>query len=127
MQNTHDPYLTTVKMTLKEAEIKSRRKKVKNKKKKPKSFLSQSIHISDYIYLPESLQKLFLLMIFIIVPYTIGIITMTIIGGSKGFEEHTQIVFDIFMLTWIIGYELLALLFLLLIIKSAFSFKRKKD
>ena len=127
MQNTHDPYLTTVKMTLKEAEIKSRRKKVKNKKKKPKSFLSQSIHIGDYIYLPESLQKLFLLIIFIIVPYTIGIITMTIIGGSKGFEEHTQIVFDIFMLTWTIGYELLALLFLLLIIKSAFSFKRKKD
>ncbi len=127
MPNTHDPYLTTVKITLKEAEIKSRRKKVKNKKEKPKSFLSQNIHIGDYIYLPESLQKLFLLLILIILPYMIGIITMTIIEGSKGFQESTRMIFDIFMLTWTIGYEILALLLLLLIIKSAFSFNRKKS
>lgn len=127
MQNTHDPYLTTAKITLKEAEIKSRRKKSKNQKEKPKSFLSQNIHISDYIYLPESLQKLFLLMLLIIMPYTIGVITMTIVEGSKGFHEYTRMIFDIFMFTWTIGYEILALLLLLLIIKSAFSFKRKKD
>ncbi len=123
MENTHDPYLTTAKITLKQEQIKLRREKVKKEKAASKSFLSQNVYISDYIYLPESLKNLFLLVLFVIVPYTIGVIAMTVVGGAEGFHEYTKMIFDVFMFTWTMGYETLAIFLLLLIFKSALTFK----
>ncbi len=126
MSGTHDPYLATAKRTLSDKEIKSRIKKQAKNKPVSKSFLSQEIDIRDYIYLPESLQKIFILALFIIVPYIIGLITMTILNGyNDGFQEYSKMIFDIFMFTWTMGYEILALMLLLFIIKSAFTFKKE--
>ena len=125
MTNAHDPYLTTVKRTLNEEEIKKRKQKVENRQVQKKGFLSQSISLNDYIYLPESLQKPFLISIFILLPYIFGILILFTIVGYEVFKNGKIFTFDIFMLRWTVGYESLALILLLLIFKSAFSFRKR--
>jgi len=124
MPNVHDPYLDTVRRSLNEERIRLR--KNKNNKKNKKSFFSQKITLSDYIYLPEELQNLFLLTLFIIIPYGFGLCILFIIA-VKGFNEFIKFNFDMFMLTWTVGYETLAFILLLIIVKSAFSFKKKAN
>jgi hypothetical protein len=128
MTGTHDPYLNTVKRSLAEKKDKLRKNKIKdekNLKEEPLSFLSKNIIISDYIYLPESLQKLFLLTIFVLLPYMLGIFVMFIFMGSEEFHDVTTLTFDLYMLTWTVGYETIAFILLLLIIKSALTFNKK--
>jgi len=124
MPNVHDPYLDTARRSLNEVKIKSRKNK-KNKKIN-KSFLSQNIILSDYIYLPKELQNLFLLTLFVIIPYIFGLCVLFIVT-VKEFNEFMKFNFDMFMLTWTVGYESLAFLILLTIVKSAFSFKKKAN
>lgn len=125
MPDIHDPYLNTVKRTLSEEKIRKRKKKIENNKPKPKSFFSKHIILSDYIYLPESLQNLFLISLFILIPYTFGLIIMTLVIDYKSFSEYTEFNFELFMLTWTIGYETIAIILLLIIIKNAILFKTK--
>jgi len=122
MPNVHDPYLDTVRRSLNEEKIKLRKNK-KNKKIN-NSFLSQNVILSDYIYLPEELQNLFLLTLFIIIPYSFGLCILLIVT-AKEFNQFMKFNFDMFMLTWTVGYESLAFLLLFAIIKSSFSFKQK--
>ncbi|CAA6804703.1 MAG: Unknown protein [uncultured Sulfurovum sp.] len=125
MPEIHDPYLNTIQRNLNEEKIKERKEKVQKSKTHKKSFLSQNIVISDYIHLPESLQKFFLLSIFIFVPYLFGVIIMSLLLGYKSFQEFTTFNFDLFMLSWTVGYETIALILLLIIIRSALVFKQK--
>ena len=124
MINTHDPYLNTVKRSLNEERIKSRKKNIEKNEVTKKSFLSKNIVISDYIYVPESLQKTFLLSMFILIPYLFGTVIIVILIGNGLFKEGITFSFDFFMLSWTIGYETIAFILLIFIIKSAFTFNR---
>lgn len=126
MPNIHDPYLNTVRRSLNEEKIKSRKHKIHNSTTTSKSFLSKKIIISDYIHLPESFQKFILLNLFIFIPYIFGLLIIFITMGTEKFQEITIFNFDLFMLSWTVGYETIALILLLTIIKSAFSFKKKQ-
>ena len=123
MPMIHDPYLDTVRRSLNEERMKLRKNKVLNSKKKPNSFLSKEIIVSDYIYLPESLQNFFLLTLFITIPYLIGIFLLLLIFSQETYSEYINFTFDSFIFTWTVGYEGLTILLILLIIKSAFTFK----
>ena len=123
MPNVHDPYLETIRRSLNDEKIKSRKEKIQKINQEKKSFLSQNIALSDYIYLPQELENLFLLMLFILVPYTFGLSILFMIAYNE-FHEFLQLNFNMFMLTWTVGYESIALLLLLTIIKSALTFKQ---
>ena len=116
----HDPYLDTVRRSLNDEKIKSRKNKIDAEQK----FLSQKVTLNDYIHLPEELEKLFILSSFILVPYIFGLFILFIIA-FKEFNQFIKFNFDMLMLTWTIGYETIATLLLLTIVKSAFSFKKK--
>jgi hypothetical protein len=124
MPNVHDPYLETIRRSLNDEKIKSRKEKIKKIEAEKKSFLSQKITLSDYIYLPQELENLFLVTLFILVPYTFGLAILFMIAYNE-FHEFLQLNFDMFMLTWTVGYESIAALLLLFIIKSALTFKQK--
>jgi hypothetical protein len=123
MPNLHDPYLNTVKRSLDEAKVKQRKKNIENTPRESKKKFSKKIVLADYIHLPESLQKFFLLNIFIFIPYLIGLIAMFIILKQEVLKEYTDFNVDLFILKWTIGYELLAFILLLIIIKSALTFR----
>jgi len=125
MPNVHDPYLDTVRRSLNNDKIKSRKNKIEKINENQKGFLSKKIILSDYIYIPEELESIFLLTIFILVPYIFGLLILFTIVELEKFKEFIKLNFDMFMLTWTIGYESIAFLLLLVIIKSALSFKKK--
>jgi len=127
MPTIHDPYLDTVRRSLNDEKIKSRKEKIEKINTTQKSFLSQSVNLSDYIYLPEELEKLFFLAIFIIIPYIFGLFILLVIMELEEFKEFIQFKFDIFLLTWTVGYECIAILLLLAIVKSAFTFTKKEN
>ena len=75
------------------------------------------------LFFPPGLEKIFLLIYFISLPYITGLIFLYFyVSDSK-----TDIFLSLndngsFIMTWAIGYEILAVIALLLIIKSAISF-----
>jgi len=123
---THDPYRTTVKRELHQKEILERQKKYAQHKEptKNKSFLSQKITLENFIYLPESIRNVMGLGLFAMIPYVVGLVFIFIIIAQANIENYRQTEMTSFLLAWTIGYEFIAVFLLLLIIKSAFSFKR---
>jgi len=82
------------------------------------------VRLSDSpLFFPPGLEKIFLLIYFISLPYITGLIFLYFyVSDSK-----TDIFLSLndngsFIMTWAIGYEILAVIALLLIIKSAISF-----
>jgi hypothetical protein len=128
LKSTYDPYLDTVKRNLKDKQYKTLIKKQKDREniaKAPKSFFSQEINLSDYIDLSESILNTILLSAFILVPYITGILFIFLIIAKANFETFTEIKIDKYFVYWSVGYEVLAFISIMLIIKSAMSFKRR--
>ena len=117
-----DPYRNAIKRTLEEKESIKRRKNFKENKNNntEKAFLDQSVE------LPESVNNVLGLGIFALLPYIIGITFIFLIIAQANIETYRQTDMNSFLLAWTIGYELIAAIILLAIIKSAISFKRKQ-
>jgi hypothetical protein len=121
MPNSNDPYRNTVKRTLEEREcIKRRKKFIENSSNRPsKAFLDQSVE------LPESINNILGLGIFALLPYMIGVMFIFLIIAQANIETYRNTDMNSFLLAWTIGYELIAAILLLFILKSAIEFKKK--
>jgi len=126
MQTTHDPYLNTAKRSLQNKKLQKRKQKYTKKinYNESQSFLSQKIVLHNYLNLPESLQNIIGLTLFMFVPYSIGLLFIFVIVAKISIETYEKINMHSFLLSWTIGYEIMASLVLLLIIKDALLFKR---
>jgi len=86
------------------------------------SFFNQNVQLSDYLFLPEGLEWVMLLLYFVTIPYGIGLIViwLFIAGGNM----DSFLILDIFTIipVWSIGYETIGGLIMLNIIISAIRF-----
>lgn len=96
-------------------------KPIRNKSSK---FSEQEVDLSETpLFFPEGYEKLFLAIYFVSLPYIAGLLFQFfyIADGKKelflSLNEQSS-----FILTWAIGYEIIATLILLYIIKMAISF-----
>ena len=121
MPDSTDPYRNTIKRTLEDKQNKERRKNFlkNNNNETSQAFLNQSVE------LPESVNNVVGLSMFALLPYIIGIIFIFLIIAQANIETYRQTNMNSFLLAWTIGYELIAAIVLLAIIKSAVSFKKK--
>lgn len=96
-------------------------KRLKNESDK---FTQQQITYEDSpLIFPAGFEKLFLLVYFISLPYIAGLMFLFFYVGEGKVELFLSLNEESsFILTWAIGYEILAGLTLLLIIKEAISF-----
>jgi len=96
--------------------------------KSSKKFTQQEVTFHNTpLFFPEGFEKLFLLIYFITLPYIVGLIFLFFYiaeGQPKLFSSLNEE--SSFILTWAIGYEILAGIIILFIIKSAISFSIKK-
>jgi len=124
----NDPYLNTVRRSLKDREYKYRKIRYKEKEKlkeKPKDFFAQEINFYKYLNLSESSVNTLLLSSFIFVPYITGIAFIFFFIAKANLETFFEIDIHENFVYWSIGYEVLAFMSILAIIKSAISFKPK--
>ena len=117
---THDPYLNTVKRSL---EDKRYKQKYENKHKIDK-FLKKKINITDYINLSEGMATVILFISFLIIPYIIGIGFIFFIIAQANLDAFRGININEYSVFWAIGYEVIASILLIFIVKSAISFKK---
>ena len=92
--------------------------------KSDKKFTEQEVTFDDTpLFFPEGFEKIFLFIYFISLPYITGLLFL-FFYVAEGKEELFLSLNEqsSFILTWAIGYEFLAGLAILLIVKSAISF-----
>ncbi len=92
--------------------------------KKANSFGKQEVDLTETpLFFPQGFEKIFLALYFILLPYIAGLLFLFFyVAGGKvelflSLNDQSS-----FILTWAIGYEILATLTLLAIVKSAISF-----
>jgi len=122
---THDPYLNTVKRDMNDKYYKHRKQLIENREKErqqSKNFLSHKVHLSDFINLPEGTLNIVVFIAFVLIPYLTGITFIFLLIANANFDTFKNININDYFIYWTIGYELLAILFILLIIKSAINF-----
>ena len=91
------------------------------------SFSQKEINFEDTpLFFPRGLEKIFLAIYFIALPYIAGLLFLFFFVGKGKMEVFSSLNNESsFILTWIIGYEIIAILILLYILKSAITFRYK--
>ena len=89
-----------------------------------KSFTKQEVKLQDTpLFFPEGFEKVFLAIYFVSLPYILGLIFLFFYIAEGKLEVFVSVNSESpFFITWAIGYEILAALIILWIIKSAISF-----
>lgn len=121
---THDPYLNTVKRSLEDRKYKELYKK--EKENNEKNFMNQEFDITNYIHLSKEMANIVLLVGFVIIPYIVGIGFIFFIIAKANLNIFLGMNIKEYLIYWAIGYEVIATLLLVTIIKSAISFKKYK-
>ncbi len=98
--------------------------KKKQKLVEPASYTQKNVKISDApLFFIEGLEHFFLLAYFIFLPYLAGVIFLFIYIADRDIKIFTALnSTNSYLLTWTIGYEILAALALILIMKNAIMF-----
>ena len=93
-------------------------------KNKEDSFSKQKVTFDDTpLFFPAGFEKLFLLIYFITLPYIAGLLFLFFYVANGKSELFLSLNDDSsFFLTWAVGYEIIAGLIMLWIIKRAISF-----
>jgi hypothetical protein len=104
-----------------------REKRIRSAEGIGNSFSKQEVHLNDTpLFFPEGFEKIFLAIYFISLPYILGLLFLFFYIAESKFEVFLAVNQDSpFLMTWAIGYEILATLIILWIIKSAISFTHK--
>ena len=99
----------------------SREKPIRNINTK---FSQKEVELSETpLFFPEGFEKIFLVIYIISLPYLIGLIFLFFVVAESNVERFLVINQDsAFFLTWAIGYEILAALIILWVIKMAIGF-----
>jgi hypothetical protein len=88
------------------------------------NFSQQNVTLSNTpLFFPEGFEKLFFGLYFISLPYVMGLLFLFLYVASGKLDLFLSLNKDSsFLLTWAIGYEIIAVFILLYIIKKAFGF-----
>jgi len=88
------------------------------------SYTQKDVKISDApLFFIEGLEHIFLIAYFIFLPYLAGVIFLFMYIADRDIKVFTALSSNnSYLLTWTIGYEILATLALILIMKNAIMF-----
>ncbi len=90
----------------------------------PTKFTQKNVDLAETpLFFPEGFEKLFLAIYFITLPYIAGLLFLFFYVAEGSLETFLSLNQEqAFILTWAIGYEIIATLVLLWIVKMAVSF-----
>ena len=99
----------------------SKEKPIQNKNG---SFTQQDVKLSETpLFFPEGFEKVFLVIYIISLPYITGLLFLFFVVAEANVDRFLAVNEEsAFFLTWAIGYEILAALIVLWIIKMAIGF-----
>ena len=88
--------------------------------------LSQEVNLQQsFLFFPEGFEKFFLVVYVVILPYLAGLLFLFFYVAKRDMEIFAKLYSSqMYLLTWCIGYEILAAIGLLLIAKSIIFAKK---
>ncbi|WP_052746115.1 hypothetical protein [Sulfurovum lithotrophicum] len=88
------------------------------------NFKNQEVKLQDTpLFFPEGLEKVFLGIYFVSLPYILGLLFLFFYIAEGKFKVFLAVNKESpFLMVWAIGYEILAVIIILWVIKSAISF-----
>lgn len=92
-------------------------------RKRPKTFGEKEVDFSTFLPMPEGMEKLFLLIYIIIIPYVTGLIFLFIFVAKGRFNDFISLDLAMFMAVWAIGYEVVGSIALVVIFYKMLRFK----
>ena len=95
-----------------------------NRLRQPKKFSKQNVDLAETpLFFPEGYEKIFLAIYFVTLPYIAGLLFLFFYVAEGAPELFLSLNEESsFMLTWVIGYEIIAALTMLWILKMALGF-----
>ncbi len=93
-------------------------------RKRNKTFGSQRVDIDDYVLSPAGLEGIMLTIYFLLIPYTMGALFLFVFIANVAFEKFLLLDLASLFIVWAIGYEVLAVLLLIVIFYSKLRFLR---
>jgi hypothetical protein len=103
-------------------DYKNRMRKVRAKKE---SFGSQKVEVSDYIISPKGLESLAMVFYFLLLPYLAGVLFLYIVIAHATFEKFLTFDLASLFVVWMIGYEVIAVLLLIIILYSYLNYVKR--
>ena len=96
--------------------------------KAPKKFTNKQVDLAETpLFFPEGFEKIFLAMYFIALPYIAGLLFLFFYIAEGKVELFLSLNEEqAFLLTWTIGYEIIAALILLWVVKMALGFANER-
>ena len=82
----------------------------KRKKKKWRSFGSQVVDFKDFLYIPEKWEGVVYTFCFVGVPYIVGAVFLFFFVAGGSYENFKLLNMNAFLIIWLIGYEIVAVL-----------------
>jgi hypothetical protein len=95
-----------------------------NHSKSPKRFTQKEVDLRETpLFFPEGYEKIFLAIYFVTLPYIAGLLFLFFYVAKGSFELFMSLnEKQVFILTWAIGYEIIAALVMLWMVKMSISF-----
>ncbi|TNF43872.1 MAG: hypothetical protein EP216_03060 [Epsilonproteobacteria bacterium] len=92
--------------------------------KSSKKFTQKNVDLAETpLFFPEGFEKIFLAIYFVTLPYIAGLLFLFFYVAEGSIELFLSLNEEqAFMLTWAIGYEIIAALIMLWIVKMSISF-----
>lgn len=92
--------------------------------KSPKNFSQKEVDLAQTpLFFPEGFEKIFLALYFVTLPYIAGLFFLFFYIAEGKLKMFVSLYKDSsFILTWAIGYEIIAALILLWVVKMALGF-----
>ena len=86
------------------------------KEKKTTSFAKKEVNLKDYIYVPDGFELIVYIAYFILIPYIVGAIFLFFTIAGADFSNFKLLDMSAFFIVWAIGYEIVAILFIIRIV-----------
>ena len=93
------------------------------------NFSDQEVDLKKIpLFFPEGYENIFLTLYFIFLPYIVGVLFLFLYASEGDIEFFLSVnKFSSIIVTWSIGYEIIAVIIVLSVIKMAFTFNRSKE
>jgi len=126
MSDVHSPkknfYYTNVE------DVRDYQERMKNsriKRHRAASFGEQEVDLNRYLISPAGLEGLMYTIYFLLIPYAAGALFLFFFIAHVSFEKFLQLDLASLFIVWAIGYELIAVVLLVIIFLSYLSYMKK--
>lgn len=101
--------------------VKNYQEKSKKIRREKEAFLNREFDYRDYIFAPEGYEGIMLFFYIMVIPYLVALVFLFLFIAKSSYELFLSFDLTSFLIIWAIGYEICAVLAIIIFFYSWFS------